>query len=295
VQLSIVIPTRNRDDALGRCLTLLRPQLDETAEVIVTDDGRSPRTEEMLRSQFPFARWIPGAQRGPAANRNHGAKETTGDFIIFLDDDVEPTAELVSSYRTSIREDVNVYEGRTTCRAGLNSPLDLAPMNETGGCLWSCNMMIRRSTWQSIGGFDEDFPHAHLEDVVFRERIRTMGERPLFVPGATVDHPPRRLPPARELAMRHEGYFIYEYKYLDRAPSMSRFFSHLVRHRVNTVLQHRLSADSIAVLGGVCVESFHVLTHWRAWNRRWVATKGTGVSLREPWDPAGMVDAPPRG
>ncbi len=288
VQLSIVIPTKNRDEALGRCLTLLQPQVDDTVEVIVSDDGRSIQTRDMIQSRFRFARWIPGAQRGPAANRNHAASEANGDFLLFLDDDVEPSADLVSSYRSSICDDVDVYEGRTTCRAGLQSPFDTAPINETGGWLWSCNMMIRRATWNSVGGFDEDFPHAHLEDVVFRERIRALGRRVLFVPGASVDHPPRRLPPARLLALRHEGYFIYEYKYLGRAPSISRFFSNLVRARVSTVLQYQLSSDSVVALGAICVESFHVLTHWRAWNRRWVAAKRSGAILREPWDPPEM-------
>jgi hypothetical protein len=204
---------------------------------------------------------------------------------MFLDDDVEPSAELVSSYRASIRGDVAVYEGRTTCRAGLRSPLEHAPINETGGWLWSCNMMIRGDIWRAIGGFDEDFPHAHLEDVVFRERIRVLGERVLFVPGASVDHPPRRVPLPGLLALQHEGYFIYEYKYLGRAPSISRFFSNLVRHRVSAVLQYQLGSDSFVALGSICVESFHVLTHWRAWNRKWASTKAPGPSLREPWDP----------
>ena len=239
----------------------------------------------MLRSRFPFAKWTPGPQRGPAANRNHGASEATGDFLLFLDDDVEPTVDLVSSYRLSIRDDVNVYEGRTTCRAGLKSPLEQAPMNDTGGWLWSCNVMIRRTFWKSLGGFDEDFPHAHLEDVVLRERITALGERMLFVPGASVDHPPRRMSPPRVLALQHEAYVIYEYKYLGRAPSISRFLSNIVRHRVKTVLHYRLSVDSVVALGGACLESFHVLTHWRAWNRRWVAAKSSTATLREPWDP----------
>jgi len=248
---------------------LLAPQVDETTEVIVSDDARSPATRAMIESRFPFARWTAGPQRGPAANRNHGASQASGELIVFLDDDVEPAAELISSYRASIRDDVNVYEGRTTCRAGLHSPLEHAPTNENGGSLWSCNMMLRRSLWKSTGGFDEDFRYPHLEDIALREQLKALGERILFVASAAVDHPPRRLPPPGRLALYHEAQFVYENKYLGRAPSIFMFLPYFFRYRVSTVLRYPFSADSVVALRNMFVESFHILAHWREWDRRW--------------------------
>jgi GT2 family glycosyltransferase len=282
LQLSVIIPTRNRDQALQRCLTLLASQVDAAVEVIVTDDGRSVTTQAMVQSQFPFARWIAGPQRGPASNRNHGAAQARGDFLLFLDDDVEPAAELIAGYRSSLRPDVSVYEGRTTCRAGVRSPLEQAPINETGGWLWSCNMMVRRDLWESVGGFDEDFRYPHMEDVVFRERIKASGQRILFVPGATVDHPPRRMPPARVLANYNEAYFIYQYKYRDRAPSLPRFLGEFLPHRVRTVLRFRLGRDSVVALGAMGVETLHILAHWREWHRRWAPARGTAQAHAIP-------------
>jgi GT2 family glycosyltransferase len=267
---SIVIPTRNRDEILARCLLNLHRQRENIPiEIIVTDDGTSPATRQMLESTFPSVRWTAGPRRGPAANRNHGASLTTGEFIIFLDDDVEPEPELISGYQTAIVADVNVYEGRTTCRAGLHSPLELAPVNLTGGWLWSCNMMVRRDFWQAFGGFDEDFPYPHLEDVAFRERLREAGQTFLFVPGATVDHPPRRIPPGRVLALRHEAHFIYHYKYLGSQPSPSEFAALFVRVRLRQILNHSPSRDTALALGSMCSEAWHTLTNWRAWDRKW--------------------------
>ncbi len=286
LQLSIIIPTRNRDPSLGRCLRLLAPQVDTTIEVIVSDDGRSAATKAMVESQFSFARWTAGPQRGPAANRNHGAAQARGDFLLFLDDDVEPAHDVIAGYRTSLRPDVRVYEGRTTCRAGVRSPLEQAPINETGGWLWSCNMMVRRSVWEAMGGFDEDFRYPHFEDVVFRERIRSSGERILFVPGATVDHPPRRMPLARVLALYNEAYFIYHYKYLGHAPSLMGFFSQFLPHRVRTILRFRISRDSVVALGSMGAEAVHILGHWRAWHRRWAPAKGAAQASRSPAIPA---------
>jgi GT2 family glycosyltransferase len=270
VRFSVVIPTRARDESLARCLANLQKQRGDIAfETIVTDDGASSSTRQMIESTFSGVRWIAGPQRGPAANRNHGASFAIGEFIIFLDDDVEPEPDFISGYQTAIVADVNVYEGRTTCRAGLRSPLENAPVNLTGGWLWSCNMMVRRSFWQAFGGFDEDFPFPHLEDVAFRERLREATEEFVFVPGAVVDHPPRRVPTARTLALRHEAHFIYHYKYLGSKPSPSEFAALFVRVRLRQILGYPPSRDTALAVASMCWEAWHTLTRWREWDRKW--------------------------
>jgi len=275
---SLVIPTRARDDLLAKCLELLRPQVEQQgAEVIVTDDGAGSTTREMIEARFPFARWTRGPSRGPAANRNHGAALAEGEFILFLDDDIEPASDLLAGYAAALAPEINVYEGRTTCRAGLHSPLEHAPINETGGWLWSCNMMIRRSFWLSFGGFDEDFPYAHMEDVVFRERLKAAGEQFLFVPAATVDHPPRRFPKARVRFPIHESNFIYHHKYLGTAPSVRQFLIDSLRYRIRTVYRHPLGVDSLLAVGSTFAETWYVLRHWNEWNEKW-KTRASGHS-----------------
>jgi GT2 family glycosyltransferase len=270
MEFCVVIPTRSRDATLARCLESLRPQLDkQPADVIVTDDGASNATREMIESRFGFARWVAGPRRGPAANRNHGAALATGDFILFLDDDVEAAPGLLAGYRAAISPDINVYEGRTTCRMGLRSPLEDSPTNETGGLLWSCNMMVRTTFWRGFGGFDEDFPYPHMEDVAFRERLAAAGEPTVFVFEASVDHPPRPVPAASVLARQHESYFVYNYKYLGRPPSLREFAGLFLRHRLNTILAYRPSRDSAQALGSMCVEAVHILRHWRRWDEKW--------------------------
>jgi GT2 family glycosyltransferase len=270
VRFSVVIPTRNRDETLARCLTNLLKQREQIPiQIVVTDDGGSASTRHMIASTFSGAQWTAGPQRGPAANRNHGATLATGDFIVFLDDDVEPDPDLLSGYRAAIVPDVNVYEGRTTCLAGIHSPLEHAPANETGGWLWSCNMMVRRTFWQSFGGFDEEFPYPNMEDVAFRERLREAGERFVFVPGAAVDHPPRRQPGGRALARLHESQFIYHYKYVGAKPSRGKFCAFLVRHRLRQILSCPPSRDSALALVSLATEVWHTATQWPAWDRKW--------------------------
>jgi GT2 family glycosyltransferase len=228
----------------------------------------------MLAVRFPEVRWTDGPKRGPAANRNHGASLATGDFIIFLDDDVEPQEGLIASYQAAIVDDVNVYEGRTTCRAGIHSPLEHSPVNETGGWLWSCNMMVRASFWRSLGGFDEEFPYPAMEDVALRERLRQSNERFVFVPGAVVDHPPRRLPPGRVLARFHESYVTYHYKYLGSKPSLVGFSGFLVRHRLRIVFQFPMGPDSLRAVASLGSELLHTSMAWRSWDHKWRDQQG---------------------
>jgi glycosyltransferase involved in cell wall biosynthesis len=270
MDLSVVIPTRLREQMLARCLEKLRSQLMAgSVEVIVTDDGTTDTTRSMIESRFTFARWTRGPRRGPAANRNHGASLATGEFLLFLDDDVVPSSNLLSSYRNAILPSVNVYEGRTTCLAGLRSPLEGAPVNESGGLLWSCNMMLRRTLWTSCGGFDEAFPYPHMEDIAFRDKLTALREPILFVADAVVDHPPRRQAAAKVLATYHESYFVYCYKYLGRAPSLLEFLRTFGRHRLASIFSHPLSRDSGVALGSMGIEMLHVLRKWRTWDRKW--------------------------
>jgi GT2 family glycosyltransferase len=267
--ISIVIPTRGRDDALALCLERLRPQaVPGDIEVIVTDDGTEPSTREMLAARFDFARWTSGPRRGPAANRNHGASIARGLFLLFIDDDVVPSPTLVEGYRAAISDDYRVYEGRTTCLAGLHSPLEVSPINMTGGWLWSCNLMIHRALWQHMGGFDEDFRYPHLEDVALRERLRAEGESFLFVPTATVDHPPRRVAPARRRAAFHESEVIYEYKYERRRPSLARFLLRFANYHLRYIGRAPLGRDSAVALGSRLVEAFYVARAWRGWREK---------------------------
>ncbi len=194
ISLSVVIPTCQRLDALAECLARLASGAQtlpaDSYEVIVTDDGSQPTAEPMLREQFPWARWFAGPRRGPAANRNYGARQARGEWLVFLDDDCVPAPGVLAAYVAARKQSPGstVLEGRTRA-IGVRTRLDMeCPINETGGYLWSCNFCIRRSVFVGMGGFDEKFPSAFMEDVDLRLRLRKAGEPTAFVPEAEVGH-----------------------------------------------------------------------------------------------------------
>ncbi len=225
-------------------------------------------------ASLPWARWVAGPRRGPAANRNAGASVAAGEFLVFIDDDCLPEADLLAGYSAALRDDVAVYEGRISCNAGIPSPRQTAPENLTGGTLWSCNFAMRREAFADVGGFDDRFPLAHMEDVDMRDRILATGITIVFVPQASVDHPPRRLPWGARLARMHKAGVLYMVLH-PPVRGLPWFLQNEFRARVSRVLHLPFSIDSLAALASVPVELVTVAWRWREWMRWARSVAGT--------------------
>ncbi len=194
--LSVVVPTCHRNDLLAKCLDCLSPGKQALPageyEVIVTDDGRQATAEEMVRKDYPWAAWVPGPKDGPAANRNNGAAKARGEWIVFVDDDCLPDSRWLAVVAETARtKDVGVVEGKTFIPDLVDSPFKEGAENLTGDSFWSCNLAVRRSVFEEIGGFDADFKEAAVEDMEFAARFKRRGVRHVFVPEALVLHPVR--------------------------------------------------------------------------------------------------------
>jgi GT2 family glycosyltransferase len=144
----------------------------------------------MVENHYPWAKWVVGPRRGPAANRNHGAGHAQGDWLIFTDDDCLPDTGFIAAYWQATKvNNAPVLEGKTS-PVGIRTRVDMeCPANETGGYLWSCNLAIRKDLFFELDGFDTNFPGAAMEDVDFRVRLLKAGNTIAFVPKALVLHP----------------------------------------------------------------------------------------------------------
>ena len=190
-RVTIVIPTLNRPDPLKRCLSQLVPYVSAHPEcsIIVSDNGNAFETRERLAEYLGIVHIVQGPRTSPAANRNCGAAQSTGNLLIFLDDDCIPDPNLIAAYQKAALEnpEIGVFEGRITAEGTETGFADTAPSNETGGYLWSCNFAIRRELFTSIGGFDERYPFPGMEDVDFHFRVANKS-RIRFLPQARVFH-----------------------------------------------------------------------------------------------------------
>ena len=216
---------------LARCLE----KLSDAAEIIVTDDSRDTATRELVEKTFPHARWTRGPQRGPAANRNHGARIATGDWFAFVDDDCEPDAHWLGAIAKTMG-DADVIEGKTICPNKRDTPFEEHVENLTGGVLWSCNFAIRRTAFEHLGGFDEDFLEPGGEDMEFAWRVKRAGYRVVFTPEALVIHPARRLAWPnfwRRTTWQLRWGVLYRIKTGDRTPIVVGCCSELLRTTVH--------------------------------------------------------------
>jgi GT2 family glycosyltransferase len=272
IKISVVIPTCHRNDLLAKCLDCLAPGEQTLSqrdyEVIVTDDGSSTTAEAMIRERYPWACWVSGPRKGPAANRNNGARYASGEWLAFTDDDCLPKPFWLEAYGSAIKPSTRVYEGRTVCETGIRSPLETAPLNSGGGYLWSCNMLIERELFNSLEGFDESFPAPCCEDVEFRERLKGKGHKFLFVPNAVVDHPPRkRLWGLRQGAMNESQVRLW-YATGHRNSMGMRLFGRMLKFRLREIKQSPLSVASISWLLSTVIELLYISIKMSTWDRK---------------------------
>jgi GT2 family glycosyltransferase len=166
----------------------VRTFAERGTEIIVTDDSPAGPPKDWISRDYPSVRWMQGPRRGPAANRNHGARHATGQWLLFIDDDCIPQPDLLKAYDTARNAEVQVMEGKIVADGPMPRVDYECPENLTGGYLWSANFAIRRDLFGLLGGFWEEFPYAFGEDVDIRERLKILGRNILFCDAAIVMH-----------------------------------------------------------------------------------------------------------
>lgn len=222
---SVVVPTYHRNDLLALCLDKLSPEKQtlpaELYEVIVTDDGSHSLAKEMVGTQYPWAKWVKGPGKGPAANRNNGAALANGEWLIFTDDDCLPHPALLSCYHQALVSfpDALAFEGAIepeTDSEKVDDPRFDCPVNRSGGNFWSANICIKKTLFKRIDGFDENYPLAALEDQDIFYRLQAQTVIP-FLADAIVFHP------FREVSYR---------KKIKRIPAMAQNWAyHAIKHK----------------------------------------------------------------
>jgi glycosyltransferase involved in cell wall biosynthesis len=104
-QISVIVTTYNREDALGAALRGLERQTDRNFEAIVADDGSRDTTREFVtrcaaRLDIPLKHvWQEDRGFRAAEIRNRGILASTGSYCIFLDGDCIPRPDFIAVHR----------------------------------------------------------------------------------------------------------------------------------------------------------------------------------------------------
>jgi glycosyltransferase involved in cell wall biosynthesis len=198
MMLSVIVPTCNRNDLLSECLERLKPEVQcvstEAYEIIVSDDSKENLAHSLMELKYSWVRYVNGFQKGPAANRNNGAKHAKGEWLIFIDDDCLPDASFIKGYIHGIQQNplTKVFEGAINADRERIRFDEEAPVNLQGGYLFSCNFAILKDYFNQLKGFDENFPFPAMEDTELAYRIKQDNNNFIFLKDALVVHPWRR-------------------------------------------------------------------------------------------------------
>ena len=155
-RVSVVIPTRDRHDLLDQALRALDGQRTTDFEVVVVDDGSTPPVGEVFRGRIVAGRPLRVLRQegeGAVRARLAGIAATDGEVLAFTDSDCEPQPGWLEAALRRIDEGADLVAGRTRPFRPV-APLERAVSEAKGGLFPSCNLVVRRSTYEAVGGFD---------------------------------------------------------------------------------------------------------------------------------------------
>ena len=162
-KLSVVIPVHNGSPFLADAVASILAQECGSPEIIVVDDGSVDAIEEAVADLPVAVRLLRQANAGPAAARNRGIRDASGEVIGFLDvDDLWPRGKLRAALAAFAADPtLDVVTGPAQLVSAEGDYVDSA---EGSFPHYIGAALFRRSTFARIGAFDERLRFAEDTD-----------------------------------------------------------------------------------------------------------------------------------
>ncbi len=201
---SVVIPTYQRPEALGRCVASLVAQdyPQDRFEVIVVDDGGASHLADLVATHSTLRLTLLAVPHGgPGAARNRGVAAASGEILAFIDDDCTADVHWLSALVAQLGQQqdgviggmvANADPGNSYVRAShtLLAFLYRYYHVERRGRLpffTTNNLGVRTDVFERVGGFDASFAFAS-EDRDWSDRCLHRGHPLVYAPDALVWH-----------------------------------------------------------------------------------------------------------
>jgi glycosyltransferase involved in cell wall biosynthesis len=232
-KISIIIPTYNRADSLQRALNSLWEQdlPADQFEVIVVDDGSTDHTSTLVGESARPVCYIRQSQAGPGVARNTGATAASSPLLLFFDDDVVATPQLLTNHlkvHNAMPEPVSVLGYTPFDPACVTSPVMAyhdrrwtnifaavrAAYQREGKLPFnffiSLNLSVPRQEFERIGPFYTGFDAAY-EDTELGLRFAQAGIPHLFSEEAKAIHKPMLTLDSLTVRQERFGYLSAQY------------------------------------------------------------------------------------
>ena len=209
---TIIIPVFNNFRYTYNCLfSILKYTSNVKYEIILADDCSTKKTKN-INKIFKNIKIINNSINiGFLKNCNNVAKYAIGKYILFLNNDTQVQKNWLLSLVELIEKDTSIGA------VGSKLVFPNRKLQEAGGIIWNdgsawnygkmndpalpeynyvkevdyisgASLMIRRSIWEELGGFDERFTPAYCEDSDICFLIRKLGYKVMYQPASVVVH-----------------------------------------------------------------------------------------------------------
>ncbi len=210
MSVSVLTLVRGREKHLRNLMLSLKKQSLLPIELVIAWMQPEP-FDGLPVMPFPVRHvMIPGDQLPLARARNSAAQAARGECLIFLDVDCIASQDMVSSYANAalrhdgiflsevfylpanapdFKDDYTVFEALGRRHVSKPTfPENGEEVEPDGGQLWGLSFALRKHTWQSVGGMDEQFVGYGGEETDFAASAATAGVRTFRVGKARVYH-----------------------------------------------------------------------------------------------------------
>lgn len=170
--ISIIIPTLNEAENIGKLIHFLKQNSDNTlVEIIVVDAHSVDNTEGVARRAG--ARVIQSAKRSRAAQMNLGAEEAQGDILYFIHADCFPPETYIIDIQRFIQDGfpMGCYRYRFDSDKFM---LKINAFFTRFGFMWCRGgdetFYIKKSIFEAMGGYDDNYVIMEEYDFIRRAR-----------------------------------------------------------------------------------------------------------------------------
>lgn len=196
---SIVIPNYNYGKFIAKTIESVLAQTYPVSEIIVVDDGSTDNSLEVLEQFGNKIKIIEQQKQGVSAARNAGVKNSSGEFIAFLDaDDIWLPNKIEEQIKSFADEEVGLVScgmrefdtvtGETKyifgqIKGGVSAKdilLFKTPLVFSGSAI-----MVRRKVFDGCNGFDERLHISEDWDLCYRI---ARSKKVAFIPKPLVDY-----------------------------------------------------------------------------------------------------------
>ncbi|MBU6249005.1 MAG: glycosyltransferase [Xanthomonadaceae bacterium] len=209
---SVVIPVHGKREYTVACLrSLARYGAAVPFEVIVVDDASLDDTVAVLDPIEGLRLLRNGENLGFIGSCNAGAAAARGEFVVLLNNDTQVTAGWIDALLRCFAERPGcgiagsrlvypdgrlqeagalVFADGSAWNLGRFEPRDAAPFRyrRRTDYVSGAALMIRRETFERIGGFDTRYAPAYYEDADLAFTVRRLGLEVWYEPASTVVH-----------------------------------------------------------------------------------------------------------